>query len=80
MTVEETRALAELPSKEELYAKMLGSNQFTGIWYRWINQRSYGSTYKSNGCCQRSKSCIVYLQQIYSGLCTPDNVLETKLK
>ena len=36
--------------------------QFTGIRYRWIYQRSYGSTYKSYGSCQRSKSCIIHLQ------------------
>ena len=71
LTEDETKALANLPSKEELYGKSsfkrrtLRKNawlcQLTCYRYCWFNQCGYGSTYKSYGSCQRSKGSIGYL-------------------
>lgn len=60
LSVEETKALAALPTKEEL-CQNAWFYQFAGIRYRKFYQCSYVSAYKSYGSCQRSKSCVMQL-------------------
>ena len=55
----ETEALAKLPSKEELIAKILGSINSPASGIANSVNAVMGSAYKSYGSCQRSKGCLV---------------------
>ena len=69
LSVEETKALAALPSKEELYAKMLGSINSPASGIVGSINAVMAQLTRAMAAVRDQKSCIVYLQQIYSGLC-----------